>query len=277
MGKVLMCVGEYAKTPYYFESICVNIYCMEELCCLLATNPFMVDADIMDKDLAEWIGAECGLQDLSHQLLSLFRRGIQPGTFVDAIMDYVKYNTPQERQKIKDALTSSVGLNESERHKKQGDYLIKNGRYQMAIIEYDKMLRETDEMDSGLKAGIYHNMGVACSKLFQFESAARYFKKAYELAGNRESGIQYLLATKQIMNDNRYIDFLADNGQYYELSLEVEKIYEEAKAQFEATREYTMLSALSIYKDEGNTSSYYQEIDKVIAGLKDSYREIVAG
>lgn len=277
MGKVLLCTGEYARTPYYFGNICVNIYSIEELCHLLATNPFMVDADIMDKELAEWIGKECGLQDLSHQLLSLFRRGIQPGTFVDTIMDYVKYNTPKERQRIKEALTSNVGLNEFERHKKQGDYLVRNGRYQLAIMEYDKMLREQSEMDNELKADIYHNMGVACSKLFRFESAAKYLKKAYELGGKKESGIQYLIAMKEILNDNQYISFLADNGQYYELSLEVERIYDEAKAQFEATREYTMLSALEIYKEEGNTSSYYEEIDKVIAGLKDSYREIVAG
>lgn len=277
MGKVLLCTGEYARTPYYFGNICVNIYSIEELCHLLATNPFMVDADIMDKELAEWIGKECGLQDLSHQLLSLFRRGIQPGTFVDTIMDYVKYNTPKERQRIKEALTSNVGLNEFERHKKQGDYLVRNGRYQLAIMEYDKMLREQSEMDNELKADVYHNMGVACSKLFRFESAAKYLKKAYELGGKKESGIQYLIAMKEILNDNQYISFLADNGQYYELSLEVERIYDEAKAQFEATREYTMLSALEIYKEEGNTSSYYEEIDKVIAGLKDSYREIVAG
>ena len=277
MGKVLLCTGEYAKTPYYFGNICVNVYCIEELCCLLAANPFMIDTEIMDKDLVEWIGTECGLQDLSHQLLSLFRRGIQPGTFVDTIMDYVKYNTLSERQKIKEALTNSAGLTEYERRKKQGDYLIKNGRYQLAIMEYDKILSELGEMEREFQANIYHNMGVAYSKLFQFESAAKYLKKAYELNAKEESGIQYLIAMKEILGDGQYIAFIADNGQYYELSLKVEKIYEEAKAQFEATRENTMLSALKIYKEEGNTASYYEEIDKVIVGLKDSYREIVAG
>ena len=36
-----------------------------------------------------------------------------------------------------------------------------------------------------------------------------------------------------------------------------------------------MLSALKIYKDEGNVASYYEEIDKIISGKKDAYRELV--
>ncbi len=275
MGKVLLCTGAYAKKPYYFENVCVNVYCIEELCCLLAANPFMIDVGIMDKSLVEWIETECGLKDLSHQLLSLFRRGIQPGIFVDTIMDYVKYNAVSERKKIKEALTDSAGLSECERRKKQGDYLLRNGRYQMAITEYDRILRELEDGEEEFGAKIYHNLGVAYSKLFRFESAAKYLQKAYEISKNKESGIQYLIAAREIMSENSYISFIAENGQYYELSLEVEKLYQESKTQFEATRESRMLSALSIFKEEGNTSSYYEEIDKVILGLKETYREIV--
>lgn len=275
MGKVLLCTGEYAKKPYYFENVCVNVYCIEELCCLLAANPFMIDVSIMDKSLAEWIETECGLKDLGRELLLLLRRGMQPGIFVDTIMDYVKYNEVLERKKIKDTLTDSAGLSEYERKKKQGDFLLQNGRYQIAITEYDKILRELEDGQEEFGAVIYHNMGVAYSKLFRFDSAARYLKKAYELSGDRESGIQYLIAKRETMSESEYISFLAENGQYYELSLEVEARYKEVETQFEATRESRMISALSIYKEEGNTASYYEEIDRVITGLKETYRGIV--
>ena len=59
-------------------------------------------------------------------------------------------------------------------------------------------------------------------------------------------------------------------------TVKVEKLYEMARGQFEATRENRMLSALKIYRDEGNTGSYYEEIDKIIARLKDDYRASVA-
>ena len=64
MGRALLCTGKYAQKPYYFSKVCVNVYCVEELCFLFASNPFVIDNDIMDKELARWIDEECGLADL---------------------------------------------------------------------------------------------------------------------------------------------------------------------------------------------------------------------
>lgn len=44
---------------------------------------------------------------------------------------------------------------------------------------------------------------------------------------------------------------------------------------FEASEENRRLSALRFYKEEGNVASYYDEIDKIISGLKDEYRQMV--
>lgn len=276
MGKILLCTGKYANKPYYFENICANVYCVEELCYLLSTNPFLIDTEIMNPLLAQWIDEECGLKDLSHQLLNLLNRATQPGIFVDTILDYVNYNTEADRKRIEEVLRGSIGLSEYEKRKKQGDYLLENGRFRLAIIEYDKMLMEIPEAETEMRAGLYHNMAVAYSRLFQYESGARFFKKAYELSGNEESGLQYLAAVRSRLREGEYISFIAQNGQYYELSLKLEKRFEEARGQFEATEQNRKLSALEIYRDEGNTASYYEEIDKMIMQLKDDYRQSVA-
>lgn len=275
MGKVLLCTGRYAGNPYFFESICVNVYCVEELCYVLSANPFMIDAEIMDRRLAEWLDQECGLTELCHQLLTLFRRGSQPGIFVNTILDYVNYLSQEERQKIDEVLKHNIGLNQYEKLKKQGDYLMRNGSYQMAIMEYDKLLLKLPETENALQPLILHNIGVAYSNLFQFENAARYLKKAYELSGSESSGVQYLMAVRQHLSEGEYVSFIADNGQYYELSLKVEKLLENARGQFEATQENIMLSALKIYKDEGNAVSYYEDIDRIISELKAGYRKCV--
>ena len=36
-----------------------------------------------------------------------------------------------------------------------------------------------------------------------------------------------------------------------------------------------MLTALKIYKDEGNVASYYEDIDKIIYTKKEEYRMLV--
>ena len=275
MGRALLCTGKYAQKPYYFSKVCVNVNCVEELCFLFASNPFVIDNDIMDKELARWIDEECGLADLGHQLLLLFNRGSQPGIFVNTILDYVNYCTPRQRAKIEEVLKSSAGLNDYERKKKQADYLLKNHRNRMALNEYERLSRELPEAESALKPSIYHNMGVAYAGFFMFDMAARYFKKAYDMSGNTESGVQFLAAKRLSLHEEAYVAFIAEHGEYHELSLQVEKRLMDAKGQFEASEEKRMMSALGIYKDEGNVASYYEEIDKQITVLKDEYRQLV--
>ena len=275
MGRALLCVGKYAENPYYFDKMCVNVYCVEELCYLFASNPFMIDNDIMDKELVRWLDQECGLPDLSHELLLLFNRGSQPGIFINTILDYVNYCTPGQRAKIEEGRKSSAGLNDYERKKKQADFLLKNQRIRLALDEYDRLLRQLPEAESALKPSIYHNIGVAYTGFFMFDMAARYFKRAYDMSGNQESGVQYLAAKRLSLHEEAYVSFIAEHGEYHELSLLVEKKLMDAKGQFEASEEKRMMSALGIYKDEGNVASYYEEIDKVISGLKDEYRKLV--
>lgn len=272
---MLLCTGRYAKNPYYFESVCANVYCVEELCYLFASNPFLINRDIMDQRLAEWLDYECGLTELSHQLFNLFHKGSQPGIFVSVILDYVNYCTPEEKKKIEDVLQSNAGLNDFERRKKQADFLLKNRRPRLAVEAYDQLLGQLPETESALKPLICHNMGVAYASVFQFEMAARYFRRAYEITGNEESGIQYLAAQRMHLQENDYIAFIAEHGEYHSLSLRLEKRLEEARGEFEASQENRMLTALKIYKEEGNVASYYQEIDKILTRKKDEYRQLV--
>ncbi len=276
MGRILLCTGKYAKKPYCFENVCVNVYCVEELCFLFASNPFMIDQSVMREELAQWLDNECGLTDLSHQLLNILGKGSQPGIFVSTIMSYVNYCTDAEMKKIDEVLQGNVGLNDFERQKKQADFLLKNHRYMLAIEEYDTLCRRLPDTESSLKPVIYHNMGTAYAGLFMFELAARYFKKAYDMTKNEESGIEFLAAQRMYLSEEAYIAFIGEHGEYYNLSMQVEKRLTKAKEEFEASQENRMLTALKIYKDEGNAASYYEEIDKIIAKKKDEYREFVS-
>lgn len=276
MGRVLLCTGKYAKKPYCFENVCVNVYCVEELCFLFASNPFMIDQSVMKEELAQWLDKECGLTDLSHQLLNILGKGSQPGIFASTIMSYVNYCTDTEIRKIDEVLQGNVGLNDFERKKKQADFLLKNRRYMLAVEEYDALCRRLPDTESSIKPLIYHNMGVAYAGLFMFELAARYFKKAYDMTKDEESGTEYLAAQRMYLSEEAYIAFIGEHGEYYNLSMQVEKRLTKAKEEFEASQESRMLTALKIYKDEGNAASYYEEIDKIIAKKKDEYREFVS-
>ena len=275
MGRILLCTGKYAKKPYHISNLCANVYSVEELCYLFASNPFMIDHSIMDQNLITWLDAECGLTELSHKLTKLLGKGCQPGNFVHTILSYVNYCTPEDIKKIDETLLGNAGLGEYERRKRQADFLLKNGRYQMAITEYDALSRQLPDTESALRPVIFHNMGVAYAGFFLFGMAAKYFKKAYDATGEKESGICFLFAKRKSMEEGEYIAFIAEHGEYHELSLMVEKKIKESEGLFQASEENRRLSALRFYKEEGNVASYYDEIDKIISGLKDEYRQMV--
>ena len=62
MAGLILCTGEPAKTPYYILGLGMNIYSCEELCFYLCENSFILDRDIMDIKLCQWIEREIGLR-----------------------------------------------------------------------------------------------------------------------------------------------------------------------------------------------------------------------
>lgn len=275
MGELIVCTGKYAKTPYFVSAVCMNVYCIEELCYLFALNPFVITQDIMDMSLVNWIEEECELGELAVSLKELFRKGSQVGEFVNIIMNYVNYCEPEEISIIEETLESNSGLSEFERKKHQGDYLLRNEKYELAIEEYEALLSVLPEMERELRGLIYHNIGYAYANMLMFDIASKYFKRAYDISSRIESLMQYLSSLRMYMSEEKYLSLVTQNEEYRGASLKLESYLKKAADEFETSEENRMLSALSILKDEGKISTYYDEIDKVILSLKEDYLRMV--
>ncbi len=275
MKQPLLCVGKYAETPYYFPKLCVHIRSAEELCYLFKTNPFILDQDIVDKNLADWLAYECGLTELGEKLGGFFRKVGSTSMFVMTILEYVNYCTAAEQEQIAEVLQNNVGLNNFEKKKNRADFLVENGKYLLALKEYELILDMIPDGEILIGSRIYHNRGVAFANLFRFERAAESFLKAFELAGSEESGIQYLCAVRKHLTEGEYIRFIADRPQFHNLSLQVERLLEQATESFLETEESRRLFALKMYKEEGNVNSYYEEINRLAEEIKKQYRENV--
>ena len=271
MTKIRICTGEYANIPYYLSSVCVNVYCMEELCYLFALNPFMITQDMMNLDLVNWIERECKLPDLAGELRLLFNRGSQLIDFINAIMSYVNYCNEEELTLIDETLKNNAGLTDYERKKQQADYLLRNRRYEAAIEEYEILLGILPDVESKLKPLVYNNMGFAYARLFMFEVAAKYYKRGYDMTHLTDMAVQYLAALRMHFSEDKYLRYIAEHPEYHDASLALESKVNSLLSDFEASQECIMLNALDIYKEEGNVASYYDEIDKVICGMKEDY------
>ncbi|TCL60643.1 hypothetical protein EDD76_102342 [Kineothrix alysoides] len=276
MGKVLLCIGRYAKLPYFMEKAYVNVYSAEELCYCLMQNIHLIDREIMDENLADWLAKECGVEELSERLLHMLKEECSIGDFIECILDFVGYGEREETERIKENLKSGISLSMYEKKKMRADYFAQNGKYILALKSYDILLDELPESERDLKAKVYHNRGTVYALFFQFAEAAESFKQAYECDGAEESRLGYLAANRMRMNETEYVDFIAGQEGDYGLSLKVEELFQEARSQFETTEKSRMLFTLKVCKEERNSISYYEEIERITGELKEQYRENVS-
>lgn len=279
MSRIILGTGKYAETPYYMEKYYVNLYSVEELCYLLVEKAELLDQDVMQRELIRWLDEQCGLSQLAHTLYSLLNQNGSTVAFVGTILEYVNLYPVETVARTEQVISDNEGLNPYERGKAKADYMLQNKKYFTALKQYYGLLERIPDTDSPLRAKILHNMGVACANLFMFGQAADRFYGAYETDGNEESLELYLASLRMHYDDKDYVEYIAEHPEYHNVSLKVERQMNRAYGQFEGTDENRMLFTLQVFKEEGSGTAgsdvqYYQEIEKLTTGLKESYRDM---
>lgn len=278
MSQIILGTGTYAQTPYYMERFYVNLYSVEELCYLLVEKADLLDQDVMQRELVQWLDEQCGLDQLAHTLYSLLNQNGSTVAFVGTILEYVNLYPMEVVEHTEQIIRDNEGLNPYERGKAKADYMLQNGKCFTALKQYYNLLAQIADTDSLLRARILHNMGVAYAKLFLFGRAADRFLEAYGNDRDEESLALYLAALRMHYEDKDYLDYIAKHPEYHDVSLKVERQMERAYGQFEGSDENRMLFTLQVFKEEGSAAGsdirYYQEIEKLTARLKEAYRDM---
>ena len=76
------------------------------------------------------------------------------------------------------------------------------------------------------------------------------------------------------MEEREYVNFIALQPRGYEQTFTVEKRMEDAAGEFEGTEESRMLFTLKVCKEEDNSVSYYEEVERITDDLKEQYRQM---
>lgn len=281
MSRIILGTGRYAEEPYFVDKFYVNLYSVEELCYLFVEKAELLDQDVMQPGMVRWLDEQCGLNQLAHTLYTLLNQKGSTVAYVGTILEYVNLYPEEVIARTEEIIKSNEGLSPYERGKAKADYLLQNRKYHAALEQYYSLIAQIPETDRILRAKIMYNMGVVYAGLFMFRQAADWFMQSYQLEQGRESLMSYLAALRMHYQDKDYITFISEHPEYHDASLKVEKQIEQAAGQFEGTDENRMLFTLQVFKEEGNTNlgstaPYYNEIEKLTAGLKEKYREYVS-
>ena len=260
MSSFILCHERKANKPFYLEDINLNIYTIEELCFYLCNNLYLLNHRILNKELCSWIDEELGMSHLAGLLIqtlpsqSLVR-------FVVTILSHVGFCEEGELEDIQHTLLSLKDQSEEEQRKRKADNLLNNGKYESALIEYERILRKktSDRLGREFYGKVHHNKGVAFAKQFMYQEAAQEFGRAYELSGKKESLQELLLAEYIALSDEEFKEFLSQNEKFRSAAEQMQNEYSEQE------RQYRFIM--------GQKQHSYQNLDSRIEEIKEEYRK----
>ena len=274
MSLVVLCIGKRAEIPYCVPVTGMNIYSVEELCYFFGENAFLLDDGIVNRQLVEWLEKQCDLYELAELLYPLCKDSGNVENFIRTIVEYTGYFTKEDEIKVLGAVSDCAGRSVGERKKTRADYYRESGKYELAIKEYELLLKEREGCaETGFEGGIYYGIGISFAKMFLFEQADYYLEKAYEVLDGEEIAFQMLAAKRLYMAEQDYICYVADHPELFQVSQDLEVRLNEAEKMWHVSEKKKQLDDLKECKYIGEAQLYYEEIERMTNRLKANFRK----
>ena len=209
-----LCQIKTAKNPYYIVNIGRNIYSIEELCFYLYENMYLLDETIINEALCIWLRDELGLKRLYSSMIAHLEKKDGIVNFITPVFREINYLEPQKMREYQDRVRALENLNVDVRQKLKGDYLIKCGMFENAILEYYQVLHREAPGQAGTEfySQVWNNLGCAYARMFQFRDAGRCFRKIWEMSGTRDSLRKYVSILPLYLSDEEYSEELKKLG-----------------------------------------------------------------
>lgn len=272
-SELFLCLGKLSQTPYFLSGLGVNIYSMDELCYYLYENAYILDNDLFDARLCDFIKENLEMEELANLLRKMIKDKKPLGEIVTTIFLITGYLNEEEIRHVRQVLVDNASLSFAAKRKVRGDNLLVANKYTRAIEEYQYVLSSlSQEEEPELYSSILHNIGCAYSQMFLLEKASEYFRKAYEIDNDKESLVMYLISLRLSRTKEEFDRIVVKNGYDERVSLEaVRRMSAAREAEIDTPYGKQMLNVLELH-DEGKISEYYKAIEDTLDSWKLDYR-----
>lgn len=274
MSRVIVCHGKKAQEPFYIETIGRNIYTVEELCYYFWNYAQLLDSVRDFEKLPKWLRKELQMEEPAAAVETLVRNRADVEELAAVILEAVPYLTPEEYEVYRTKLARIRNMTGFERSRLKADDYVRNRQYYKAVREYERLLEQPEAEEPKMAAKLYHNMGVACSRMFLFREAASHFLQAFLTVPAKESMRQYKLAVR-LSDELTEEDELVRQFPSSE-SMDMQ-VYEELKqAEEKESRKSKDLKQLEQLKSEGKVAKYYDNMEEILQRWRDECREYMS-
>lgn len=268
MSNLILCRTKEAVRPFHIRNMGVRIYNLEELCYLVYNNIYVISRDFFSDGLLDFISDETGETNLAMKLRQLKDGNSNLAEMVITLFMYVDYYTVEEIESIKGVLETLNSQNVSERLKARGDTYLENECFYSAIRSYEKILDSPVDttLPAYFYAKVYHNMGVACARLFIYDQAETYFNEAYRISQHDESKKCAIAAKRMALGDN-----IIERDDATELEYVVKRELETLMDNARYSDEYRELSEIDKNRDKLDIGTYTAKVTEIINDWKREY------
>ncbi len=191
-----LCRVRAAEHPFFIESTAVNVWTIEELCYFMYRNPELIDGTLAGLPLTRWVAEELALPKTALSMEQALKTDAGIAAFALPLFQASGYLTEGEIRAFCQAVETLVTRPVPERLRRRADALVRNRRYGKAEEVYLQASEACGSRDNALKAGIWHNSGVAAMQMLEYEKACCSFEKACKLRATRRDLETYLLAVR---------------------------------------------------------------------------------
>ncbi len=281
-SRISLGIGIYSQVPYVIPGIEIPVYCIEELCVALRENAVLIDDQIMNKNLTEWIYRDLGLRELADALMGILGSKASLGDFCRYILEYTGLFERSVIFETCKTLTMGAGMSVMERQKKQADNLAEAGNYEAAIHAYrniiDKWSAEGSD-ESPAKAvfmgSVYHNLGYSYAGMMKYRLAAESFRKAFEYDATPAHRHSYIAALRLSMSGTQFIKYVAVHQDLGPDSIAIESEMDALKKEYEATGEGISHMIMKNIRQQIADDDETADNEHILEGLKEKYRSMV--
>lgn len=274
MSKVILCAGRKAETPYLFRPSGVKLYTIEELCYSLFNALDLLDDSVIDHEMAAFISKELGMPERGELLDKLIANKADMKAKLVVIFCSCDYFDKNEIELICGEVDKLDKMPAIGRQKRRADRYLKQGDAAGAQREYQAIVSSSNVglLSPQEYGGVLHNLGVLEARNGFFETAAEYFREAYERNEEEESLKAYLFALKLEKKESKYLEEAVRLSQSQEFLGRLEQELEHLDENLMQSGQMDEVNRLKLLAQQGRTSEYDRLSAELIGGLKRSYR-----
>ena len=279
-ARISLSIGLYSQIPFCVPGIEIPVYCIEEFCVAVKENSMLIDDQIVNKSLIEWISRDLSLRELADALYAILNSGGSVSKFCGYILEYTGLFDRNVIFDITKQLDAGKGMSVLERQKKQADTLTESGNYEAAIHAYKNLIEKWSAAENGtsesvtiLMGNIYNNLGVAYTGLMKYRLAAEAFKKAGEYDPTPEHRHSYIASLRLSMTGTEFIKYVAESPELGPDSISMEGEIERLTEEYETGGEGLSRQIVKNAREEMAGPEVFNDNERILEELKNEYKE----